>query len=230
MMKRSRLIDLFLLALAVLLIAAALAWVWRWAGDAALLRKMVERLSADTRTAEVLVTKSEYDETEKKVRTTVKFLEYDISGKPLEPRYFTFSGNILQFQALVIRFRDDLVKAGDRLRGKSAYLFMKAFVLDGEKTQEFVITEVDSIPEGYRVSKKIAAFEQDLWRYFWRYALDPEKRSASGVKNAQIEAPGTWFQPGSIYTLSIEHDGGLRIDAKPLPAILDGEKIETSRR
>jgi hypothetical protein len=34
-----------------------------------------------------------------------------------------------------------------------------------------------------------------------------------GIKNAQIEAPGTKFVPGLIYTIKIEHDGGLRIDA-----------------
>jgi hypothetical protein len=43
------------------------------------------------------------------------------------------------------------------------------------------------------------------------------------VKNAQIEAPGSIFVPGTIYTIKIEYDGGLRIDAKPIPEILKGE-------
>ena len=47
-----------------------------------------------------------------------------------------------------------------------------------------------------------------------------------GIKNAQIEAPGTKFIKGILYTLKIEHDGGLRIDAQPLPKILQGEKLE----
>ena len=41
----------------------------------------------------------------------------------------------------------------------------------------------------------------------------------------QIEAPGTMFVPGTLYTLKIEHDGGIRIDATPLSPILRGERI-----
>ncbi len=45
------------------------------------------------------------------------------------------------------------------------------------------------------------------------------------IKNAQIEAPGSMFLPGTIYTLKIEHDGGIRIDAEPVPEILKGEAV-----
>jgi hypothetical protein len=190
------------------------------------LRKIIERLHGQTRRADVLVTKSEYEEASKKIKTTIKFLEYNAQGKPLEPKYFTFSGNVIQFQSLVIRFSDKLVEAGDRLRGKSAALFMKAFVLDGANTQEFEITQAAGIPGGYKVSERANEFEQKLWQEFWNYALDPKKRERAGIKNAQIEAPGSMFLPGTIYTLNLEHDGGLRIDASPVPEILKGEKIE----
>ncbi len=36
--------------------------------------------------------------------------------------------------------------------------------------------------------------------------------NAEKIKNAQIEAPGTMFVPGNLYTIKIEHDGGLRIE------------------
>ncbi|MDP3920939.1 MAG: hypothetical protein Q8R76_09060 [Candidatus Omnitrophota bacterium] len=206
------------------LIAGAF-WVNRWIEEERILREMIDRLSRDTRIAEVLVTRGEYKEETRKVETTIKFLEYDVNGEPLLPKYFTFQGNIIQFQSLVIRFDDKLVKMGDRLRGKSGYLFMKAFVLDGENTQSFNITQVEGVPAGYRTSNAPSVFEQKLWEEFWRYALDPEFRERSGIKNAQIEAPGSMFLPGSIYTLHIEHDGGLRIDAKPVPEILKGEKL-----
>ncbi len=71
-----------------------------------ILHQVIERLQADSRIAEVLVTKVEYDEPSKKNLTTIKFLEYDVEGNPLTPRYFTFAGNIIQFQSLVIRFDD----------------------------------------------------------------------------------------------------------------------------
>jgi len=190
------------------------------------LRKIIERVHPETITPDVLVSKSEFDEASKKISTTIKFLEYDALGKPLEPKYFTFVGNIIQFQSLVIRFNDKLVEAGDRLRGKSAALFMKAFVLDGAGTQEFDITNVFEVPGGYQVSEKTDEFELKLWQEFWRYALDPKMREHAGIKNAQIEAPGTMFLPGTIYTLKIEHDGGLRIDSSPVPEILKGEQVD----
>ena len=201
-------------------------WIHRWLEENRVLRQVVERLSADSRAAEILVTKSEYNETTKAIETTIKFLEYDTKGTALKPKYFTFQGNIIQFQSLVIRFQDRLVQAGDRLRGKSAYLFLKAFVLDGPKTQEFTISEAHTVPEGYRVSGTAPSeFEAKLWEEFWKYALQPEARDRTGIKNAQLEAPGTMFLPGTIYTLHIEHDGGLRIDSKPVPEILKGEAL-----
>ncbi len=202
----------------------------RWIQKERVLRQIIERLTAETRLAEVLVTRSEYDEVSKRIKTTIKFLEYDILGKPLEPQYFTFQGNIIQFQSLVIRFQDKLVEAGDRLRGKSIALFLKAFVLDGPKTQEFEITSAKTVPAGYRTQKAVNAYETKFWEEFWRYALDPAKRDLAGVKNAQIEAPGSMFLPGTIYTLVIEHDGGIRIDAQPVPEIVKGEKIEIATK
>jgi len=212
------------LLLAVCLVAAGF-WVKRWLEESRIQKEIIARLSADTRAAEILVTKSEFDEQTEKVRTTIKFLEFDTHGNPLPAKYFTFQGNVIQFQSLVIRFSDRLVRMGDRLRGKSAYLFMKAFVLDGEKTQAFDITKVDEVPQGYKLSGVPSEHEASLWKSFWQYALDPDARERAGIKNAQIEAPGSIFVPGTIYSLQIEHDGGLRIDARPVPEILKGEKL-----
>jgi len=225
-MKTSKIFNMVSIGILGVAVVLAGVGVSQWIQKERMLRKVIERLHAETRRADVLVTKSEFDEATKKIRTTIKFLEYDAQGRPLEAKYFSFEGNIIQFQSLVIRFNDKLVEAGDRLRGKSAAFFMKAFVLDGAKTQEFDITKANEIPGGYRVSEKPDEFETKLWREFWNYALDPKKRERAGIKNAQIEAPGSMFLPGTIYTLKIEHDGGLRIDASPVPEILKGEKVE----
>jgi len=189
------------------------------------LEQVIGRLQADSRVAEVLVSSLNYDEEQKKTFTTIKFLEYDIDGNPLAPKYFTFSGNIIQFQSLIIRFDDIHIRKADKLKGKSAHLFWKVFMLDGENTQEYDIAKVNSIPAGYKLPDQIESYEQQLWKDFWSYALDPQHKSKMGVKNAQIEAPGNMFVPGILYTIKIEHDGGLRIDTSPLSPILRGEKI-----
>ena len=221
----ARIVQWSLLAALLFFAGKGILWVLKGIEERVVLKQVIERFSADSRIAEVLVTQGRYNEETKKIETTIKFLEYDVEGKPLEPRYYTFQGNIIQFQALVIRFQDKLVRAGDQLRGKSAYFFLKTFVLDGEKTQVFNLTETNEVPRGYKVPGAKSDFEKKLWEEFWSYALDPKAREHSGIKNAQIEAPGSMFLPGTIYTLKIEHDGGLRIDTQPIPEILKGEKV-----
>ncbi|MDD5614464.1 MAG: hypothetical protein PHQ54_05285 [Candidatus Omnitrophica bacterium] len=188
-----------------------------------LLKQIIFRLEADTRIAEALVTNVSYNESEGKTYTTIKFLEYNVNGDPLEPKYFTFSGNIIQFQSLVLRFEDIHIRYADKLKGKSLHLFWKVFMLDGKNTQEYIITNLKGVPSGYALDGSV--HEGRIWKRFWDYALDPGKAGLAGIKNAQIEAPGTMFLPGTLYTIKIEHDGGIRIDASALPGILKGERI-----
>lgn len=190
-----------------------------------ILKEIISRLEADSRIAEVLVAGVNFDERLKKTQTTIKFLEYDTKNNPLKPRYFTFSGNIIQFQSLIIRFDDIHIRNKDKFKGKSAYLFWKIFMLDGKDTEEYDIAEAYEIPGGYKLEGSPNPFEKKLWEKFWEYALDPERAKKVGIKNAQIEAPGTMFIPGMLYAIKIEHDGGLRIDVQKLPAILKGESI-----
>ena len=189
------------------------------------LTRIVERLEADSRIAEVLVSGVKYDEATGRNLTTIKFLEYDTQGDPMEPRYFTFPGNIIQFQSLVVRFDDIHIRKADAFKGKSAYFFWKVFMLDGKDTVEYTITEAKAVPGGYSIEDVPDTYEKKIWEKFWEYALDPGKADSVGIKNAQIEAPGMMFVPGTLYELRIEHDGGIRIDAKPLPEIVRGEKI-----
>ena len=212
-----------------ILIAAGAVFLYKsflkYSHENRILKEIISRLEADSRIAEVLVTGVNFDERLKKAYTTIKFLEYDTKNSPLKPRYFTFSGNIIQFQSLIIRFDDIHIRNRDKFRGKSAYLFWKIFMLDGRNTEEYDISEAYGIPGGYKLEGSHNPFEKKLWEKFWEYALGPEMAKKAGVKNAQIEAPGTMFIPGMLYTIKIEHDGGLRIDVQKLPPILRGESI-----
>jgi len=217
--------SIFIILLCGVLGYQAYSTITRYVHEKAILKKVITRLEADSRVAEVLVTGVNFNEVDQTTYTTIKFLEYDSSGKPLEPKYFNFSGNIIQFQSLVVRFDDMYIRQADRLRGKSAYLFWKVFMLNGAKTQEYEITKINEIPRGYKLEGQDDPVETKFWSHFWEYALDPQRAKLGGIKSAQIEAPGTMFIPGNLYTIKIEHDGGLRIDSAPLSKILLGEKI-----
>ncbi|RKY31322.1 MAG: hypothetical protein DRP74_05125 [Candidatus Omnitrophota bacterium] len=222
-MKKSSILKSFiLLSFTALIILSGL----KFYQEKRLLEKIIERLLADSRTAEAMVSSVKQDPESEKTLTTIKFLEYDTKLKPLPVKYFTFSGNILQFQSLVIRFDDFYIKKSHPLKGKSAYIFMKVFALSDKGAEVFEINKVNEIPSGYRVNEARNNFEKKLWEKFWDYALNPKEAKRVGIKNAQIEAPGTKFIPGILYTIKIEHDGGMRIDAKKLPEILRGERID----
>jgi len=140
------------------------------------LKAVVERLEADSRIAEVLVSSVKYDEETGKNLTTIKFLEYDASGAPLKPRYFTFPGNIIQFQSLVIRFDDIHIRNKDLLRGKSAYLFWKIFMLDGKNTTEYKLADVEAVPQGYRIADPKNTFEEKIVGKILGVCPQPVKR------------------------------------------------------
>ncbi len=206
-------------------LAAAGGLGWWYFYQQGQLAQVINRLKADSRAAEVLVVGVNYNEAFKRNFTTIKFLEYSIDGKALSPKYFTFPGNVIQFQSLVVRFDDGFVAAGDRLRGKSVYLFWKVFTLDGENTKEFPITYAHETPLGYKIDDERSGAQERFWKDFWQYAFDAKASQRAGIKNVQIEAPGAMFVPGYLYTIRIEHDGGLRIDTRPVPEIMRGESI-----
>jgi len=220
-----KIINLFIAVLIIWVVIFIYQHIIRYVNENRVLKEIILRLEADSRIAEVLVTNVSPDAKTGRELTTIKFLEYDTKGNSLHPRYFTFPGNIIQFQSLVIRFDDRFIAKNDYLRGKSVYLFWKVFLLDGANTQEFDISRVNQVPQGYRIDQADHPFEEKLWRSFWKYALDPKEAKQMGIKNAQIEAPGTMFVPGTLYTLKIEHDGGIRIDNQLLPNIIRGERI-----
>jgi hypothetical protein len=214
--------------LILILVFGGIFYTWflvkRYTHEREVLKQVINRLEADSSAAHILVTKVEFNAKLNKNLTTIKFIEVGHKNRGLA-HYYTFSGNIIQFQSLVIRFNDKLVAGGDKLKGKSAYIFWKVFMLDGQNTQEYEINRANTVPHGYKIDEDEDPFEARLWGKFWEYALNEKAAQSEGIKNAQIEAPGTIFVPGTLYTIKIEHDGGLRIDSAKIPDILRGEKL-----
>lgn len=186
-------------------------------------KQVAERFLAESRRAEIIVVDTDPSS---EPGITLKWLEYDSVGNPLTPKYFKFKGNQIQFESLVVRFDDAMIKQGADGKDRSIALFLRAFRLDAKETEIHMITEAGTIPDGYRVPGIPDRFQQNLWEEFWMYAKSDQARKDKHIKNVQLEAPGTRFLPGYLYTIYIEHDGGLRVDASRIPSILKGEKIK----
>jgi hypothetical protein len=214
--------------LALVAVAVGGFQVFQWYREKEILKQVVGRLTAEERVAEIWVESYQKDPDGKVAKLRLKILEYDAQGKPLKPVFCDFSVNdIIHIEAMLIRLNDSIVMDGE---GKSVYLFRRAFALDdkGNTYESCEINRPMDIPGGYALEsgdRTVSAVEARFWRSFWELALDEKRRAEFGVKNAQIEAPATRFLPEHIYKLILEHDGGLYIQASPVPEILKGEKV-----
>lgn len=219
-----------ILSLCVLgMVGAGGWWFYQYQQESEVLRKIVTRLTAEERVADVWVDDYVPGENGRSKKIRLKVLEYASDGRPLTPVYCDFSLNdVIHFEALVIRLNDDLIMQG---KGKSVYLFRRAFALDdqGNTYESCDLNPPMKVPGGYRIGlseRKLSTIENEYWRSFWEFALDEKRRDDAGIKIAQIEAPATRFLPDNIYRLILERDGGMYIKASKVPEILKGEYVK----
>jgi hypothetical protein len=188
------------------------------------LETIVQRLGAEKRVAEVLVT--DQQKTDRGVlHTELLFVEYAKDGTALPPKTFAIDGNTAHIDAMVIKFDRDFVGRNDPLRGHSIALFCRLFGEAQSPDHAWPIDEPGKVPEIYRgadsaaQNPKLAAFERELWENFWRLAEDKDYRASKGVRVANGQ--GVWgpFAPDRLYTLTLDADGGLNLSSEPLKGI-----------
>jgi hypothetical protein len=180
------------------------------------LQQAIERLTAQTRLADVYV----LDQSPGRSRptTTLQFVEWDRQGRPLPARCFTVEDDVIFFDALVIKFDNQRVAAGDALRGKSLALFRRVF---GEHQNPFDGQRIDptrEVPKIFRGEHHANPFEQQLWSQFWDYVEKPDLAIREGVRVAQGEAVYVRMRKGQQWTLALDSNGGLNIKLIRNPA------------
>ena len=193
----------------------------------ATLQRVVERLMGQRRIADVVLVNRAVDPATGYPLLTLRFVEYDRAGRALPARYFRVLGEEVHFDALVIKFRDEFVAAGDALRGHSIHLFRRIYgnkqAPDEAELVDDSALSRDGIPDVYRVDEQPDPYEIDLWENFWRYANDPQAAERLGVDVLMGQVVYTRLVPGRIYRLSIEADGGMKITPLAVPPVLAPE-------
>jgi len=182
------------------------------------LQQIVKRLSEEKRVAEVLVT--EQATVDGELHTTLIFVEYAKDGSPLPPKSFSFVGKMAHIDAMVIKFDRGFVEENDALRGHSIALFTKIYGDHQKAADAQMIDPPGKVPDIYRSGDpNVAAFEQSLWKDFWKLYDDEAYRLERGVRAAHGQ--GLWgiFKPDRLYTITIEPGGGLTLSAEPLKGI-----------
>jgi hypothetical protein len=183
------------------------------------LQLIVQRLSAERRVAQLLVT-DQVPDASGRLKTTLRFVESDRRGDPLPARQFVIDGQVVHIDALVVKFDGTYVQQNDALRGRSIALFTRIYGEDQAPLNASPIDEPGQIPEIYRgASPRVSSFENQLWSDFWRLADDESYRASMGVRVAEGE--GVWrpLQPGYLYDITLENNGGLNITSQKVPGI-----------
>jgi hypothetical protein len=182
------------------------------------LQLVVDRLSAESRVAEMLVT-------DQKIvngipQTTLLFVEYARNHAPLPPRSFTIAGNEVHLDAMVIKFDRDFVKQNDGLRGHSIALFTRIYGNHQSPDEGQTIDTPGKIPGYYQgTDPRVSSFETDLWKDFWKLADDEKYRNKMGVRVVSGEGPWWPCDSNKLYTITIESAGGLNVTFEPVKPI-----------
>jgi len=146
------------------------------------------------------------------LRTRVRFTELDSQGDPVgEPRELSLDGDEVYVDALVIKFEDDFVTAGDALKGKALLLFRRIFTDRGRPADGAVLDREGQIPQSYAAERAPTAFERELWARFWELANAPEESRRRGVRALHGEAVSTRLRKDRVYAITLRSTGELTI-------------------
>jgi hypothetical protein len=182
------------------------------------LHRVVERLTGESRVAEMLVTDKK--EVGGVPTTTLLFVEYSRNHDALPPRIFTIRGNEVHLDAMVIKFDRDFVERNDPLRGHSIALFTRIYGNRQSPDEGSTIDTPGQIPGYYQdIDQHVTKFETDLWTNFWKLAGDEAYRKQMGVRVCNGEGPWWPCETDKLYTISIESSGGLNVTYEPVKPI-----------
>jgi hypothetical protein len=151
-----------------------------------------------------------------KVYTTIKFVETarDDKLKRILEKDYTIEGDVVNFDALIVKFTDKMVMDG---KEKAIYLWRRVY---GEKTAPengFAIEEAGQEPARYAdMLKKLRMKDRNLfWSNIWQLANEPEKLKEYGIEAIYGNAVYQQLREGLIYVFKINSSGQVYPEVVP---------------
>lgn len=172
------------------------------------------KLTSSRRVAQVDVLKQRTDEDGRTI-TTLMFQEIGPDGVVGRPLAVETIGELVYFEALVIKFRAELARDDDDVRSMSIASFRRVF---GEQqtavTGAMLDTHASPVGEALAASTDAEAgplTQDQLWGRFWELVNNPQLADQLGVRVAQVEAPAAPMKPGEVWEVSLDTAGGLNL-------------------
>jgi hypothetical protein len=150
------------------------------------------------------------------VSTTLKFVETDRDDelkKVLEKEY-TIAGDVIHFDALIVKFGDKMVMDGKK---KGLYLWRRVY---GEKmapADGFAIEEPGAEPRRYEtlLTELSINKRQQFWEAIWDLANDPAKLRDYDIEAIYGNVTYTRLKAGLVYIFRISATGQVYPEVVP---------------
>jgi hypothetical protein len=142
------------------------------------------------------------------VLTTIRFVETarDDKLKRILEKEYTIEGDVVYFDALIVKFGDKMVMDG---KMRALYLWRRVY---GEKTapkQGFVIEEPGAEPTRYKDLLEALPIKQRqmFWTNIWELANDTDRLKQYDIQAIYGNAVYSKLRPGLIYVFRISPTG-----------------------
>jgi hypothetical protein len=148
--------------------------------------------------------------------TTIRFVETardDKLQKILEKEY-TVSGDIIHFDALIVKFGNKMVLDG---KTRALYLWRRVYGEQMTPQEGFAIEDPGAEPQRYRDLLKLLPAEQRhmFWSNIWNLANDPEKLARYDIEAIYGNAVYSKLREGLIYVFKINSTGQVYPEVVP---------------
>ena len=153
---------------------------------------------------------------EGKLFTSVRFVETardDKLKKVLEKNY-TIEGDVVHFDALVVKFGDKMVMDG---KEKALYLWRRVYGENTAPEKGFMIEEPGEEPQRYKdLLELLPATERNLfWTNVWELANNSDQLKEYDIKAVYGNVVYSKLRKGLIYVFKISPTGQLYPEAVP---------------
>ena len=151
-----------------------------------------------------------------KILTTLKFIETarDDKLKTVLEKEYTIEGDIVYFDALIVKFGDKMVMD---VKTKALYLWRRVYSEKMAPDQGFAIEEPGAEPQRYGDLLKLLPMKQKrlFWSHIWDLANDPDKLKEHDIEAIYGNAVYSRLREGLIYVFKISPSGQVYPEVVP---------------
>ena len=150
------------------------------------------------------------------VATTLKFVETarDDELKIVLEKYYTIEGDIVHFDALIVKFGDKMVMEGKK---KSLYLWRRIYGENMPPSSGFAIEEAGKEPKRYRALLDELGVKKNklFWESIWDLANDPQKLKKYDIEAVFGNVTYAKLREGLLYVFRINPTGQIYPEVIP---------------